>query len=101
MSQNARVKPTVSIASWKIFGRFWLVALAVLCLLPLCRAQQIPVQAPTGGIAEIYASGAQRKVGDVYIADQNVDITYGNMRLQADHVEYNSVTYEAMARGNV
>jgi LPS-assembly protein len=101
MSENARVKPIVSIASRKIFSRLWWVAFAAVCLLPQCRAQQIHVQAPAGGIAEIYASGAQRKVGDVYIADQNVDISYGNMRLQADHVEYNSVTYEAMARGNV
>lgn len=47
------------------------------------------------------ASGPQRKEGDVYIADKDVDIHYLGMRLQADHVEYNTDTAEAVARGHV
>jgi LPS-assembly protein len=35
------------------------------------------------------------------LADDDVDIHYGEMRLQADHVEYNNATYEALARGHV
>jgi LPS-assembly protein len=68
------------------------------------RAQQAP-RAPakrqTGAIAEMTASGPQRKEGDIYIADKDVDIHYLGMRLQADHVEYNTDTSEAVARGHV
>ena len=51
--------------------------------------------------AEITAGGPQHKEGDIYIADKDVDVHYRGMRLQADHVEYNSDTYEAMAKGHV
>ena len=96
------MKPTLSISCWKKVRRTLRIALlGAFALLPASRAQQVPAQAPQGAIAEIYASGPQRKVGDVYIADDNVDISYGNMRLQADHVEYNSVSYQAIARGHV
>jgi len=63
-------------------------------------AQQLP-SPDSGGIAEITASGPQRKVGDLYIADKDVDIVYPGMHLQADHVEYNSNTSETVARGHV
>src|SRR5271167_2900779 len=62
-------------------------------------AQQLRTQ--TGGIAEITASGPQRKVGDLYIADKDVDVHYLGMHLQADHVEYNTDTSQAVARGHV
>jgi LPS-assembly protein len=95
------VKLTFPIAAYRGVSRLLLFAFAAFLLQQAGHAQQIHVQAPSGGIAEIYASGAQRKEGDVYIADKDVDITYGGMQLQADHVEYNSVTYEAVARGHV
>jgi LPS-assembly protein len=57
--------------------------------------------APTGGIAEITASGPQRREGDLYIADKDVDVHYLGMHLQADHVEYNSDTSQAVVRGHV
>jgi LPS-assembly protein len=63
--------------------------------------QQLPPRPPGGAIAEITASGPQRREGPVYIADKDVDIHYLDMRLQADHVEYNSDTYQAVARGHV
>ncbi|MGB9470623.1 MAG: putative LPS assembly protein LptD [Candidatus Acidiferrum sp.] len=63
-------------------------------------AQQLPSTRP-GGIAEITASGPQRKEGDLYIADKDVDVHYQGMRLQADHVEYNTDTSQAVARGHV
>jgi LPS-assembly protein len=66
---------------------------------------QQPTPAPakhrSAAIAEMTASGPQRKEGDVYIADKDVDIHYLGMRLQADHVEYNTDTAEAVARGHV
>jgi LPS-assembly protein len=68
---------------------------------PSARAQQMHVQAPTGQTAEISSSGAQRRQGDLYLADDDVDVTYGEMRLRADHVEYNNATSETMARGHV
>jgi LPS-assembly protein len=67
---------------------------------PAC-GQQPPGKPPGGAIAEITASGPQRREGPVYIADRDVDIRYLDMRLQADHVEYNSDTYQAVARGHV
>jgi LPS-assembly protein len=43
----------------------------------------------------------QRKEGDIYYADGQVEIQYGNFRLRADHVQYNSKTYQASANGHV
>jgi LPS-assembly protein len=60
-----------------------------------------PAKRQTAAIAEITAGGPQRKEGDTYIADKDVDIHYLGMRLQADHVEYNTDTSEALARGHV
>ncbi|HYL61380.1 MAG TPA: LPS assembly protein LptD [Candidatus Methylomirabilis sp.] len=50
---------------------------------------------------EISSSRPQQKQGDLFIADGDVDIHYGDERLQADHVEYNEKTSEAAARGHV
>ena len=74
----------------------------LLCIFALPAFGQLPRSNPSGGaIAEITASGPQRREGPVYIADKDVDIHYLDMRLQADHVEYNSDTYQAIARGHV
>lgn len=43
----------------------------------------------------------QTQKGDVWTADGNVDIRYGDTRLCADHVEYNDKTQEAVATGHV
>ncbi|HSZ19043.1 MAG TPA: putative LPS assembly protein LptD, partial [Candidatus Acidoferrum sp.] len=43
----------------------------------------------------------QRKEGDIYFADGNVEIQYRNLRLRADHVQYDTKTYKATARGHV
>ena len=42
----------------------------------------------------------QRKEGDDFFADGKVQIEYRNLRLRADHVQYNSKTYLVTARGN-
>ncbi len=56
---------------------------------------------PAGrGILELEAK-QQRKEGDIFIADGDVDIRYQNMRLRADHVEYSALTAVAVARGHI
>ncbi len=64
-------------------------------------AQQVRPPAAKGGIAELSAKGAQRRQGNLFIADDDVDIHYAGQRLRADHIEYNDDTTEAFARGNV
>jgi len=59
------------------------------------------VQVPAGrGVVRLEAT-QQRKEGDRYIADGDVDVRYLDMRLRADHIEYDSKTYETLARGHV
>jgi LPS-assembly protein len=43
----------------------------------------------------------QRREGNVYYFDGDVDLRFENMRLRADHIEYNATTGETTARGNV
>ncbi|HEV2299706.1 MAG TPA: LPS assembly protein LptD [Candidatus Acidoferrales bacterium] len=43
----------------------------------------------------------QKQVGKVFYADGNVEIIYANVRLRADHVEYNDETKTATASGHV
>ena len=43
----------------------------------------------------------QRKEGDLYLADGQVDIRYKNLRLRADHAQYNTKTFMATASGHV
>lgn len=64
-------------------------------------AQQIQPPTTKGGIAEISAAGPQRHQGDLFIADDNVEIRYADQRLRADHIEYNDKTKEAVATGHV
>src|SRR5208337_1280110 len=64
-------------------------------------AQQVRLSTPSGGIAEISSSGPQQRLGDLFIADGDVDITYSGMRLRADHAQYNNATSEAIAHGHV
>ena len=75
-------------------------------LFPLCElassaAQQIRLHSNKAGEVEIWSRGPQQKRGDLFIADDDVDIHYGDQRLQADHVEYNEKTSESAARGHV
>jgi LPS-assembly protein len=64
-------------------------------------AQQARPPAAKGGVAELSADGPQRHQGNLFIADDNVDIHYAGQRLRADHIEYNDDTTEAFARGHV
>ncbi len=86
--------------------RFFLFFTALLYSLygpatPVSAAQQIRLHSGKGGDVEIWSRGPQQKHGDLFIADGDVDIHYGDERLQADHVEYNEKTSESLARGHV
>jgi LPS-assembly protein len=82
--------------------RFTLLCAAILCLFPrVCAAQQNRPRPAKGEVAELSAQGPQRREGNLFIADKNVDIRYAGQRLRADHIEYNDQTNEALARGNV
>jgi LPS-assembly protein len=94
------VKTTASIFWLGRRGRLIVFFLFAFHVAGITQAQQLPSNRP-GGIAEITASGPQRKEGDLYIADKDVDVHYQGMRLQADHVEYNTYTSLAIARGHV
>jgi LPS-assembly protein len=63
-------------------------------------AQQPRFPSTQGGVANLEAKTQSRR-GDVTMADGDVDIHYADTRLRADHVEYNSKTYEATATGHV
>ena len=65
------------------------------------RGQLIRLPSGQGDIVEISADGPQKKQGDLFIADKNVLIQYGEISLRADHVEYNNRTHEAAATGNI
>jgi len=65
------------------------------------RAQQVRPPTTKGGVAELSAKGPQRRQGNLFIADDDVDIRYAGQRLRADHIEYNDQTTEALARGHV
>src|SRR6202045_5055508 len=64
-------------------------------------AEQAHLPFKTGGVADLSSRGPQSRRGNLYIADDDVDIRYGDSRLRADHVEYNEKTSEAFARGHV
>ncbi len=77
-------------------------ALTVASLL-LCAAAGAAAQTrlPAGRELIELEAKQQRKEGNVFIADGDVDIRYKNLRLRADHVEYNADTTEAVARGHI
>ncbi len=85
----------------KFFSPLSALGLAfILHCAPFTGAQQIHPPAK-GGVAELSADGPQRREGNLFIADDNVDIRYAGQRLRADHIEYNDQTTEAFARGHV
>lgn len=51
--------------------------------------------------AVVMESDTQSKTGDRYVLDGNVVITYGDRRVEADHIEYDSATGELEATGHL
>jgi LPS-assembly protein len=98
------------IAALACRGRVLLAIAAGLCVVRGAGAQKILT--PPSSVASPASSTSdqpsvrleadeQRKEGDVYFADGKVEIQYQNMRLRADHVQYNTKTYMATASGHV
>src|SRR6202171_5492539 len=67
---------------------------------PLAGAQRVHLPSSKSGVADL-ESKTQSRRGDITFADGDVDIHFGDTRLRADHVEYNSKTFEAVATGHV
>lgn len=91
-----------TVAAVRPFG--FLTLLLFWCTGPAIReagAQQVRLPTAKGGVVEISADGPQKKQGDLFIVDDNVEIHYGEMRLRADHVEYNEKSFESLAKGHV
>jgi LPS-assembly protein len=81
-----------------------LLALAACIFTARCTAAQeiIPPPATSAGQATVRLEAEQqRKEGDFYFADGKVEIQYKNLRLRAEHVQYNTKTYQVAARGHV
>jgi LPS-assembly protein len=82
-------------------GRALFAVIASLFALSECPAQEFAPRSRSGPASVRLEADQQRKEGDVYFADGNVEIQYENLRLRADHVEYNTSTTQAAARGHV
>jgi len=74
--------------------------IAFLAIAHFARAQSPQTPAPGPGVAQLEAN-QQRKVGQVYYADGNVEIRYRGTRLQADHAEYNASTDDVVLSGHI
>jgi len=87
-----------SAATWFSLAQFLLFCLFSA---PSSHAQLVRLPSGKGDIVEISADGPQRKQGDLFIADKNVLIQYGEISLRADHVEYNNRTHDTTAAGHI
>jgi LPS-assembly protein len=83
-------------------ARAFLSALiAIFFLVHAVSAQEILPSPASGQPSVRLEADQQRKEGDIYFADGNVEIQYKNFRLRADHLQYNTTTYKANAKGHV
>jgi LPS-assembly protein len=87
----------------KIAGTFGARALCVLLALAfaVCEVSAQVPNTSSGQETVRLEAEQQRKEGDLFFADGKVEIQYRNLQLHADHMQYNSKTYIAEARGNV
>ena len=81
-------------------GRVLLALAACMIALRGAVAQEIVPPSPPQASVRLEAE-QQRKEGDLYVADGKVEIQYRNFRLRADHVQYNTKTYQATASGHI
>ncbi len=82
-------------------GRVLLALAAGIFALHGAAAQEIIPPSSSGQASVRLEADQQRKEGDVYFADGNVEVQFKNFRLRADHVQYNTKTYQATAHGHV
>src|SRR5712692_3296322 len=82
-------------------GRKARLLLLMVLLAGQAGATQAQVRLPAGrGLVELEAK-PQRREGDVFFAEGDVDIRYQDARLRADQVAYYSLTSVAIARGHI
>src|SRR5579872_4244556 len=62
---------------------------------------QLPQKLPAPGGEVTLAADQQRQSGRIFYADGHVDMRYENVRLRADHIEYDEQAQTVSARGNV
>ena len=97
-----RTHPTLRSTSVVLRGILFALSAAILALLAApSEAQQVRLPSGKGQYAELSSDGPQTHKREIFIADKNVDLQYGGMRLRADHVEYNDTTHDSLARGHV
>jgi LPS-assembly protein len=82
-------------------GRVLLALTACIFTLRGAAAQEIIPPSSTAQPSVRLEAEQQRKEGDLYVADGKVEIQYKDLRLRADHVEYDTKTYQATARGHI
>src|SRR5580700_11393759 len=86
----------------KIVDVFCRAALCALVMSPVAVSAQevIPPSSATQETVRLEAE-QQRKEGDLFFADGKVEIQYKNLKLRADHMQYNAKTFVAVANGDV
>lgn len=82
-------------------GRALLALTAGIFFVRCIAAQEIIPPSFSGPASVRLEAEQQRKEGDIYFADGQVEIQYKNLRLRADHVKYDTKTYMATATGHV
>ena len=92
---------------------FFAALASTMALAPSARAQATPpkkaaASSPAGaqkpkrpGPLATLEAGKQSQIGNIAYADGHVDLHYKDVRMRADHVEYNDDTGEVVARGNI
>jgi LPS-assembly protein len=96
-------QPTRSVCRFNLVAlrRAVFGATLVLFVLRAAAAQEAISPAPATQTTVRLEAEQQRKEGDTYFADSKVEIQYKNFTLRADHVQYNTKTYNASASGHV
>src|SRR5579863_3584467 len=75
---------------------------ALACSLASVALGQTHERLPAGaGFAEVEADKLTGRQGDIVIFDGHVDVRYENVRIQADHAEFNVQSGDVSARGHV
>jgi len=85
-------------ARWLCWG---VVSAALAMATATAGAQKAQMPAAKGEYAELSSEGPQKRQGDLFIADKNVDLQYGQIRLRAEHMEYSEKSRAALAQGHV
>ena len=94
--------PLLLVAYRLLGNRRWTLLLsAVLLAVSAAITATAQVQLGAGeGVAQLEAK-QQRREGQIFYADGDVEIRYQQLRIRADHVEYDTSSFQVIARGHV